>query len=231
MPGNIPASISIGFESDDFRVWGVTQMLETYTDYLQKLHESSPEDLGQRVALRLQFSAKQREIERCTDGVRDLILSMPRLSERIHSWLKEPAIPADDKRLVFDLTGYLQHPLDVVPHKQTLFAYLEDAYMTGYVFKRLLELVEAISQSASEEVKQWKDHLPVWLSQAKKVIPYEARKMERMVEEIIDTRLSTAFVPAVQKGVSTRERLQEAVNALKGDQTFGSPFSDQYAAA
>jgi len=206
-------------------------MLETYTNFLKRLHESSPEDLGQRVALRLQFNSKQHEIERCTANVQNLILSMPRLSETVHSWLRDSSLAADDRRLIFDLTGYLHHPLDVVPHKQTLFAYIEDAYMTGYVCQRLLELIGSISQSASEEVKQWRDRLPVWLSQAKKVIPYEARKMERMVEEIIDTKLSTALLPADQKGVSTRERLQDAVNALRGDQTFGSPLSGQYAAA
>jgi uncharacterized membrane protein YkvA (DUF1232 family) len=110
-------------------------MLETYTNFLNNLNESSPDDLKDRVALRLQFSAKLKEVERCTQDVRDLILSMPNISEKIHSWLKNPSIPSDVKRLMFDLTGYLHHPLDVIPHRQNIFAYLEDAYMTGYVFK------------------------------------------------------------------------------------------------
>ena len=206
-------------------------MLENYTHFLNNLNESSPDDLAQRVALRLQFSAKPQEVERCTQDVRNLILSMPSISEKIHSWLKNPSISSEDKRLIFDLTGYLHHPLDVIPHRHTLFAYLEDAYMTGYVFKRLFEINEALQQSASEEVAQWRDHLPIWLTHAKKVIPYEARKMERMVDEIINTKLSLAETPAVKKGVSTRERLESAVNALRGGQTFDPPLSGQYAAA
>ena len=223
-------------------------MLETYTHFLNNLNESSPDDLAERVALRLQFSAKPQEVERCTQHVRDLILSMPSISEKIHSWLKNSSLSSEDKRLVFDLTGYLHHPLDVIPHRQTLFAYLEDAYMTGYVFKKLFEINEALQQSASEEVAQWRDHLPIWLTHAKKVIPYEARRMERMVDEIINTKLSLAFpphtqpemegtlgrqvgTPAVKKGVSTRERLESAVNALRGGQTFDPPLSGQYAAA
>ena len=55
--------------------------------------------------------------------------------------------------------------------------------------------------------------------------------MERMVDEIINTKLSLAETPAVKKGVSTRETLESAVNALRGGQTFDPPLSGQYAAA
>ncbi|MCG3206361.1 MAG: hypothetical protein KCHDKBKB_03097 [Elusimicrobia bacterium] len=223
-------------------------MLETYANFLNSLNESSPNDLKDRVTLRLQFSAKPKEVERCAQDVRDLILSMPSISEKIHSWLKNPSISTEDKRLIFDLTGYLHHPLDVIPHRHTLFAYLEDAYMTGYVFKRLFEINEALRQSASEEVSQWRDHLPIWLTHAKKVMPYEARKMERMVDEIINSKLSLACppntqserdetldrwaeTPAVQKGVSTRERLESVISTLRGDQNYNPPLSGQYAAA
>jgi uncharacterized membrane protein YkvA (DUF1232 family) len=206
-------------------------MLKTYANFLNNLNTSSPDDLKDRVALRLQFSAEPKEVECSAQNVRDLILSMPSISEKIHSWLKNPSISSEEKRLVFDLTGYLHHPLDVIPHRQTLFAYLEDAYMTGYVFKRLFEINEALQQSASEEVALWRDHLPIWLTHAKKVIPYEARKMERMVDEIINTKLSQGETPAVQKGVSTRERLESVIGTLRGDQNYNPPLSGQYAAA
>ena len=205
-------------------------MLEAYTDYLNKLNRSSTDDLAEKIALRLRFSAKPHEIERCTQSVRDLILEMPKITRQIHSWRGNSSLSAESKRLISDLAGCLHHPLDVIPHRGTLLAYLEDAFMAGYVFKRLWENAGTRELPASDDVLQWKDHLPLWLTHAKMVIPWEARKAERIVEEIIENQ-GWAGIPVIQQPVSSPQRLKSAVNVLKGGQTFDPPFSGQYAAA
>ena len=205
-------------------------MLNTYTDVLNNLSASDTDDLAERVALRLRFSAKPHEVERCTQSARDLILSLPNFTSKIHEWLKHPSLSAGIKPLLFDLTGLLHHPMDVVPHRATLFAYLEDAFMAGHVLKSLLEIAEADEFPASEEVSQWKDRLPVWLADTKMVIPWESRKTERIVDEIFERR-GRDLKSSAQKSVSSQERLTSAVNALKGGQTFDPPFSEQYVAA
>jgi uncharacterized membrane protein YkvA (DUF1232 family) len=206
----------------------VFAMLKTYKDHLKRLSKMDMDNFSKRVQLRLRYKIKVGEEKNHVEGLKSLILVMPDLIGQIQAWLKEKGIPQNEKNLIGYLLTYLHHPMDVIPyHSVGLFGHLEEAYLTGTIFKRIAShLSNTVQPSTSPGSLTLIQDVPVWLNYAKKVIPSEAAKMEKMIDELVHNQLNTFN----QKVAERFERPTQNLNNFLGSGSYTSPFQGQYAA-
>ena len=154
----------------------VKEQLKTLaSDPTDQFHHKIRRRVGKRATSILEKKLKQ------------FILLMPILVSRIHQHWNRQKSKSEIKKLGGFLLAYLYHPQDFISEaEQGLFGYLDDAYLVAVVYEAVLkELTEAGNQLASEDEKL-RDEVKDLQRAATIVIPKEAEKINRMVEEILE---------------------------------------------
>lgn len=163
-------------------------MLRALKEQLKVL--ASDEDNKFHETLRKRVGKKATELfEKRT---KQLILLMPDVIERIHYYYGH--LQKEDsktKKLGGYLLTYLYHPKDLIGEEWGLFGYLDDAYFAAVVFEKIIKEIEKGAQLLVEPNKEFNETLRHLKVTARSVIPQEAKKIDQMVEEIINGKLDS----------------------------------------
>ena len=115
--------------------------------------------------------------------LRNFIVVLPEMVNQVQAWIAAPDASPRVKRLHGFMLTYLYHPTDYIPEDtNTLFGYLDDAYMFGSLYIRLLSDVRPTRHLSNlESISR---QLPLWLRVTRSVLPKETREMDRMLDEL-----------------------------------------------
>lgn len=131
--------------------------------------------------------------------LRNFILVMPEMIAQIRAWVNNPSMSSPLKRLHGFVLSYLYIPVDFLPDDQDhLFGYLDDAYLVGRVFGEIAAELGPVAHPSLPSARDLVQQLPKWLRLAKRVIPEEAAKVDRLVKESTEGRRE--FFEAVMAG-------------------------------
>ena len=134
--------------------------------------------------------------------LKQLILLLPILVSRIHQHWNHQKSKSEIKKLGGFLLAYLYHPKDFLSEaEQGFFGYLDDAYLVAVVYETVLkELIESGEGLVGTDEKL-RDEVKDLQRAATIVIPKEAEKINRMVEEILEGNRHTFVGLFSEEGV------------------------------
>lgn len=123
----------------------------------------------------------------CERDLKDLVLMMPQVLDRLDQLWKQHEVPSGLKRLSGYVRTYLCHPDDIIPERDgALFGYVDDAYLAAMVY---LRGIDCLSYSNSlKGGREWEFVLKVRAlhAAARFVIPAEAARLDAMVEGLLE---------------------------------------------
>jgi len=170
-------------------------MLRAFKEHLKEMSKN-PKD---KFHLQVRKRVGKRATAILEKRLRLLILLMPDIVSRIYGLWRQQKAPSEVKKLGgFPLTYLYQTKDFLSAHERGLFGYLDDAYFTALVYEKVVEDLrqEAPSIMTSDDKKNY-EKIKEFKRDAKIIIPKEALKIERMLEEIIkgeETVFASAFV-------------------------------------
>jgi uncharacterized membrane protein YkvA (DUF1232 family) len=160
-------------------------MLKVLKEQLMNLSKNDADDFSAKIRSRLPGKPGEEAVE----SLKSLILLMPSLISQIRAWANDPRIPARDKELHGFILTYLYHPVDFLPESEHgLFGYLDDAYFVGAVYANALLHMDYGTRQILPHMKSFETDVPRWLTIAKQVIPEETKKMDALLQELIQGR-------------------------------------------
>ncbi|OVE75546.1 hypothetical protein BVX98_07465 [bacterium F11] len=193
-------------------------MLRSFKEHLKKLSREDMDDFSKRILVRTQFRVKDEEAKKYPQALKSLILVMPDLINQVQTLSHDRKIPHQEKQLIGYLLTLIHQPHEITPYRSFgMFGYLEDAYLTGKVYSRILRFLDEGGNSNHLELGDLPRDVSTWLNMAKKVVPSEAQKVDRMLEELVADRLDT-FQRVME------ERIREAQH-INDEETKKSVFS------
>ena len=88
---------------------------------------------------------------RFPDGLRDVLLFVPRFAALLGRLIADPEVASTDKLLVGAVIAYILSPLDIIPDMIPVLGQLDDAYLVALCLLRLL------NRSGEAKVRQYWD--------------------------------------------------------------------------
>jgi len=101
------------------------------------------------------------------------------------------------KRLNGFVLTYIYHPGDFMPDDSNgLFGYLDDAYFVGRAAEEIIKHLGKKARPTFPIFQDIEPQLSKWIKLTKRVIPVEARNVDKMLEELVSGR-QEAFEAAI----------------------------------
>jgi len=165
-------------------------MLRALKSQLMQLAKDPLDPFAQTIRARV----GPKEAVRYTKGLRSMILVMPELITQIQAWLEDPAVPARFRKLHGFLLTYLYHPDDFLPEGSStgLFSYLDDAYLVGSVYCRTMGQMDHATCRSLPNLEDLSEQISIWLEAARKLLPAETQRIERLLEVVLEGRTQEA---------------------------------------
>lgn len=108
-------------------------------------------------------------------NLRNMIIMMPELMERVRRQSASPDMPRGTRRLYAYLLGYLYEPRDLIPEDGNgFFGYVDDAYLVAAAYDRTMAATEDRTQ------------VRAWLEAARWVMPEETAQLDRIIGELVN---------------------------------------------
>lgn len=106
-------------------------------------------------------------------SLRNMIIMMPELLERVRRQSAGPDMPRGTRRLYAYLLGYLYEPRDLIPEEGNgFFGYVDDAYLVAAAYERTMGPTDDRTQ------------VRAWLEAARWVMPEETGQLDRIIDEL-----------------------------------------------
>ncbi|MBM4043706.1 MAG: response regulator [Planctomycetes bacterium] len=151
-------------------------------DRLRHLGRSGGTEFAQRIRQRV----APHEATECESSLRGLVRMMPSLLGRLRRLWTQTAVSSDVKKLNGHILGYLHHPQDLIAEDEHgLFGYVDDAYLIATVYLRAAEGLSHDHPLKRGEERHLMLQTQRLLLKARRVIPTEAEKIDRMLERAL----------------------------------------------
>lgn len=156
-------------------------MINALNDLIKALAQD-PNDAF-HIHVRKRLGKKGSEV--MEERIRQYILTLPFIINRIHYYWSRPEVPSEIKKLSGYLLTYLYNPHDFLSEEEKgLFGFLDDAYLTFLIYDEIMEELQkkgfAISPDdvhAQEKVMGFRDNV-------QQIIPAECEKIREMLDNI-----------------------------------------------
>lgn len=120
-----------------------------------------------------------REAVRVADDLRRMVLALPDMLAQIKTWSLDPGLPWDFRRLYGFVLVYVGDVEDFLPEREKgLFGYVDDAYLAGRILARAMDEVKVRPHRGNVTLAA---SIPGWLSTAKRLLPNETARIDRIV--------------------------------------------------
>lgn len=164
-------------------------MLQAFKDELKRLSNLPDDPFHTKIKVRV----GKRATAILEKHLKQMILLAPSLIARIRTLWQSKESGPEVKRLGSFVMAYLYHPKDFLAEEEHgLFGYLDDAYLVSEVYERVTARSPLVTQEDDEYLKL--------LAKSKKyvrsVIPDEAKRIEMMVEEALQSKQFESFASA-----------------------------------
>lgn len=143
---------------------------------------------------------------RIPEGLRDVLLFLPRFATLLGRLLADPQVATTDKLLVGAVVAYILSPLDIIPDMVPVLGQLDDAYLVALCLLRLL------NRSGEAKVREYWDGpedivqiLHTVSDYATRYLPATARDAIRGWIEVRDTGAPAAGAPSAEVPPSAAE--------------------------
>ena len=160
-------------------------MLNAFKQQLKQLAKNHEEFL-EHVELRV----GQEKAGEYMEPLKNLVVVMPEMIAQIQSWSNDAQVPSNEKKLHGFMLTYLYHPVDFLPESgKGLFGYLDDAYLVGSIFSHTMRLIDFDTRRTLPNLAPIASSVEGWLNIAKEVIAPEAKKIDKLLEELVNGRM------------------------------------------
>lgn len=140
------------------------------------------------------------------EPLKNLVLVMPEMIAQVQSWSNDNRIPSKEKKLHGFMLTYLYHPVDFLPESgKGLFGYLDDAYLVGSIFSRTMRMMDFETRRTLPNLAPIATSVEEWLKLAREVILPEAKKIDELLEELVNGRLDVFDRLMAQHETALRE--------------------------
>lgn len=126
--------------------------------------------------------------------LKQIIVLMPDLVEKIYSYWQSNKTPTETKKLGSYLLTYMYLPNNFISQKEWgLFGYLDDAYFVSKMFTAVIEDLQAHGCKVRSEDLIFYEEIKMLKQSVRIVIPKESLKIDEMIRELSNGKQEQFF--------------------------------------
>ena len=123
--------------------------------------------------------------------LRNFILVAPEMIAQIRDWSADPNMSSKLKNIHGFLLTYLYHPEDFFSDEtHGLLGYLDDAYFVGRVYEETMKATDYTVRRYLPNQKNLGAQIHSWIEQTREILPEETRKIDQMMDELLQGNMS-----------------------------------------
>lgn len=164
-------------------------MLKAVKEQLKRLAEDNDKSFH----LSLRDKVGKRATHILEKRLKQMIVLMPDLVERIYFCWKESRNDSQTKKLGAYLLTYLYLPMDFLPDQRGLLGYLDDAYFVARVYSMVIQDARLAAGKIKPSDIALCDQLKMLEKDARIVIPNECRLIDQMIQDLCEDKKKSFF--------------------------------------